>query len=233
MLWILVSLFFCWLIFREFRSRFVASAGYDRPESEPISVPYVATLTALALVFAWPPFNLWRFERFLAVKASELADSKRASVHCNTVFDSFFDSNYLAAGHANPQTGEIVIQYPWCDTLKNYRKHPQRANREELNSLNLLTHESMHVRGELNEALTECQAVQRNYRAAKMLGVPDDIARKNALDYYLGVYRDRGKIGGMQAPYFSDQCAPGKAMDERLSDSAWAGLPQQTIQAMP
>ena len=80
----------------------------------------------------------------------------------------------------------------------------------------------MHIRGEMNEALTECEAVQRNYRAAKLLGVPDAIAKKNALDYYNTSYQERGKIGGMAGGYYSDQCAPGKAMDEHLSDSTWA-----------
>jgi hypothetical protein len=29
-------------------------------------------------------------------------------------------------------------------------------------------------------------------------------------------------MGVMQGEYYSDQCAPGKAMDEHLSDSTWA-----------
>ena len=86
----------------------------------------------------------------------------------------------------------------------------------------MFTHESMHVRGELNEAIIECEAVQRNYRAARLLGVPDHIARRNALDYYNVLYQRRGTIGGMQGAYHSGQCAPGKALDERLSDSTWA-----------
>jgi hypothetical protein len=35
-------------------------------------------------------------------------------------------------------------------------------------------------------------------------------------------YQQREKMGGMQSAYYSDQCAPGKAMDEHLSDSTWA-----------
>jgi hypothetical protein len=97
-----------------------------------------------------------------------------------------------------------------------------RANGEEIASLAMFTHESMHVRGEYNEARTECEAVQRNYRAAKLLGVPDATAKKDALAYYYGDYMMREKIGGMAGDYFSDQCAPGKAMDEHLSDSTWA-----------
>ena len=117
--------------------------------------------------------------------------------------------------------GKIGIQHPWCDRLSSYLSHPSRATEEELSSLDMFTHESMHVRGQLNEAKTECEAVQRNYRAAKLLGVPDDIASKNALDYYNILYKRRAIIGGLTGSYYSDQCAPGKAWDEHLEDSTW------------
>jgi len=127
----------------------------------------------------------------------------------------------LAAGHANPRTGEIALQKPWCSTLMSYLSHPDRATDLELTSLNILTHESMHVRGEMNEARTECQAVQRNYRAARLLGVPDAIAKRNAVDYYNVTYKLRGEMGGLAGGYYSDECAPGKALDEHLIDSTW------------
>ena len=57
----------------------------------------------------------------------------------------------------------------------------------------------------------------------KLLGVPDRVARKNALDYYQNIYLSKGKIGGMQAAYFSVECAPDKAMDEHLVDSTMGG----------
>jgi hypothetical protein len=221
MLWILTSLFFCWLIFREFQGRRFARPGYDGPDPRPIYKPYLAVLVALAVAFAWPPFHYWRIERLLSAKATELADPHHAEVHCNTVFDTFLDREYLAIGHADPKTGAIVLQYPWCARLMDYLDHPDRANSEEISSLNMFTHERMHARGEYNKAKTECEAVQRNYRAAKLLGVPDKIARKNALDYYQNIYMLKGKIGGFQAPYFSVECAPDKALDEHLVDSTW------------
>jgi len=222
MLWILISLFFCWLIFREFQQS-MAPPGFDRPPPTPVYKPYVAILLVLALLFAWPPIHYWHFQRYLSAIATELADSHPAQVHCNTAFDSIFDRE-TTFSHANPKNGEIVFQPPWCERLMDYLDHPDRANQYELHSLNTLTHESMHVRGELNEAITECEAVQRNYRAAKLLGVPDYIARKNALEYYYGSYMQL-KVGGPNAVrYFSDQCAPGKEMDEHLSDSTWITL---------
>ena len=156
------------------------------------------------------------------MRASVLAEGRSAYVHCNTILDTLFDPEMLASGHANPETGKIAIQSPWCGTMMSYLRHPGRADREELFSLDMFTHESMHVRGELNEARTECQAVQRNYRAAKLLGVPDAIARQNALDYFNDGYQERGEIGGMTGAYYSKECAPGQDWDEHLPDSTWA-----------
>jgi hypothetical protein len=219
MLWILTSLFFVWCAFHEIRTSIVAPAGFSRPI--PVSKPYLAVVLTLAVFFAWPPVHTWFFERFLSAKATQLADNHRAKVHCNTIWDTMLDAEMLASGHADPATGEIGIQHPWCNTLRSYLRHPSRASSEELFSLAMFTHESMHIRGERNEARTECEAVQRNYRAAKLLGVPDAIAKRNALDYYNLLYRERGEGGIMQLEYYSDECAPGKAMDEHLSDSTW------------
>src|SRR5580704_7351938 len=152
MLWILISLFFFWCAFREIRGSLVAPAGFDSPM--PITKPYLTLVLALAVLFAWPTVHRWHFQRFLSEKATELADNHRAKVHCNTLFDTMLDSEMLAAGHANPRTGKIVIQKPWCSTLMAYLRHPARASLQELDSLDLITHESMHIRGELNEART-------------------------------------------------------------------------------
>ena len=216
MLWILGVLLFGGLAVRE-----VFGAG-RRDRQEPIYWPYLALVSALALACAWPPFSTWRFERFLEARAMQLAEGRPVSVHCNSVVDTMFDRNMLAAGHANPQTGDIVFQTPWCDVLRDYLDAPDRADDRQIASLNLFTHEVMHIRGELNEAVTECQAVQHNVRAARLLGVPDALAKAHARHYYEKLYAMRGQVGGYSGMYFSAQCAPGDVMDLKLPDSAWA-----------
>ena len=69
----------------------------------------------------------------------------------------------------------------------------------------------------------EVAAVQRNARAARLLGVTDDVARKSALYYYNVTYQRRAEIGGLAGSYYSSDCAPGKSLDEHLADSTWAG----------
>lgn len=215
MLLTLCALFFAGLAVREIFGNF----RQDRPD--PIFLPYLLLVSVLAVVCAWPPLSAWRFERFLEHKAMLLTDGKPATVHCNTVFDTMLDGQQLAAGHANPVTGEIVFQKPWCGHLRDYLDDPEAAGEREIISLNLFTHEAMHIRGELNEAVAECQAVQRNYRAARLLGVPDAVAKDSALRYYRRFYALRQGSGAHAANYYSADCAPGLALDERLPDSTW------------
>jgi len=220
MFWVLLSLFFCWLIYREYRATEVAPV--DMPLTRGVWKPYVYVLAVLAAVSIWQPIHTWLFEQRLSRIATELADSHVAHVHCNTVIDTMFDPHSTNIGHASPETGQIAFQYPWCNTLMAYLRHPKRADSEELESLALLTHESMHVRGEMNEARTECQAVQRNYRTARMLGVADEVAKRNALDYYYKIYMTRAYKEGDPDRYFSDQCVPGGELDEHLGDASWS-----------
>ncbi len=217
MFWILLALFFCWLIFCEFRS--TVSAPVDMPQPKQIYRPYVALMAMLALTCFWQPLHTDLFERRLSNIATALADHRRAHFHFNTMLDTLFDSESMNIGHAQPDTGQIAFQYPWCNSLMAYERHPEHASREELASLGLLTHESMHVRGERNEARTECQAVQRNFCSAKLLGVPERIARRNALEYYYSLYMLRSQKEGNPDSYYTDERAPGRAMDENLPNS--------------
>jgi hypothetical protein len=220
MLWWLLCAFFLSLAIREIYFGFVPRRGFDSPNPT-ISIPYVLTTAAIAAALAYTPIRHWQFEQFLTAKAKLLSESDKAFVHCNTFVDSVLDTNVFAAGHANPQTGRMVFQHPWCDDLMEHLKRPDKATLKGIHSVHLFAHEAMHIRGEMNEAKTDCQAVQRYERAAILLGVPEHLAKTHGMANYNGTYKQRGAIGGMAGQYYSDECAPGKALDERLPDSVW------------
>jgi len=69
-----------------------------------------------------------------------------------------------------------------------YLKDPAAANYKERFSIQLLAHEGMHVRGERNEQHAECQAIQRSYRTALMMGVPEKYAVQHSINYFLNEY---------------------------------------------
>ncbi len=79
----------------------------------------------------------------------------------------------------------------------------------------MFTHQSMHVRGDLNEARTDCQAVQRNYWAAKLLGVPDTIARRMPW-IITTIYTRQGGTWG--------SCRPNTFLRNALSGKPWTSI---------
>jgi len=117
------------------------------------------------------------------------------------------------AGYTFIDTGDVVFKAYWCKYLKNYLADPEGAADRERYSLMLLVHEAMHVRGERNEQKTECQAIQRHYRTALLLGVPERLARLHSVKNYREQYP--------RHPYYSAACKPDSEWDEKLSDSTW------------
>lgn len=220
MLWWAMAALFLWLALREVHYGFFARPGFATPQA--IDKSYVLVLLLIAAAFAYTPIRYWRFEQFLTDKARVLSESDKATVHCNTFFDTAIDPMSMASGHADPVSGRIVFQKPWCGVLMDHLRHPERMRREGIFSVQMFAHEAMHIRGELNEAITECQAIQRHARAARLLGIaPDALAKESATTYYRLHYQERKQIGGMLAAYYTDTCAPGKALDEKLADSTW------------
>jgi hypothetical protein len=219
-LWTIGSLFFLWLGVREIYFRFIPRSGFDRPTSS-IWWPYVALMLAISAALAYTPIQNWKIERFLTQKARILAEKNTASVHCNDLIDSLLSLDVFGGGHADPESGRIVLKNPRCGQMIDYLAEPGKATLDDIYVFHVFTHEAMHARGEYNEAITECQAVQRFVRAAVLFGVSEDLARKQGMIYYNSYYKKRGAIGGDGGRYYSDECAPGKALDEKLSDSTW------------
>ena len=221
MLWLITAGFFGWLVVRELTRPFVVRSGFAQPDRTPIDWAYVAVMGGLAALLLWQPVKYWSLERTLTKHARILAENSRAKVKCNSVFESWFDQNVFAAGHANPETGQIVLQYPWCGHLRD-QMGSAKLTREGVLAVHILAHEAMHIRGELNEAKAECQAIQRHYRTAKMLGLPDRVAVASGMRYYQVLYPMREQIGGLAGSYHSPLCAPGREWDEKLTDSTWS-----------
>ena len=90
-----------------------------------------------------------------------------------------------------------------------------RATLNAVSGVVTLAHESWHLRGIVNEARTQCYAVQTTEMVARRLGVTPRDARVIAL---------RVAADDSRAPegeYHSVQCRPGGAYDLRPDTAAW------------
>jgi hypothetical protein len=119
-----------------------------------------------------------------------------------------------ASGRPEPRT--LIKRRP-CADLERYLEGEQGApTRGEVVAVHVLSHEARHLAGQKVEAETECAAMQRDARTARLLGASPEEALALARTYWNEVYPE------MPADYRSAACAPGGALDERLPDPPWA-----------
>ena len=207
MILLLISAICIWLICREIFGPTDELGGF--------SLAYVLILAVLAFACARPVYKTWRLEHYLSEKASVIAERENVSVKCNSLFDTIFAGKglELLAGTAYFDTGEIFFEHGWCKNFSGYLDHPENPSDKELFSMHVFTHEVMHIRGERNERLTDCQAIQRNHHVAQLMGIKRRIARRNAREYYQTYYPKH--------PYFDKNCKPNGEYDEHLADPLW------------
>ena len=188
-----------------------------RPRSFPVWS--VAALAVLAVAAAVPGVRRRSQERQLSRVASVLV-GHRVTVHCQSFGQALSDVGnelgYVRYTDNGPEPSTLIKRDP-CGQLRSYaggaRSHPTL---DEVVAVHVLTHESMHMKGLLDEAQAECAAVQRDEQTAQLLGATVSEARALAVTYYLTVYPR------MPDDYREDGCGPGGEHDEGLSTAPWA-----------
>ena len=174
--------------------------------------PYFFIMLAISGALAFLPLKHLYFEYKLGKAVAELVGHDSATVNCQSTYESMFSMG--KAGFVRLSTMVIHMEERTCDDLKEYLKNPAGAGPAELYALHVLSHEAMHVKGELNEYKTDCMAFQRNHTMAKILGVPEGIANQNAIV----IHRYRSS----NHPYYSRECEPGGPYDENLPGAVWS-----------
>jgi hypothetical protein len=160
-----------------------------------------------------------RTEHRLGAAASAIA-GEPVSVHCQTLGEASVDLGpelgYVKFGADGIPERRTVIKWKPCRELASWlRSDKQHPSRDELIAVHVLTHETMHMAGSTDEAITECRAMQRDAAMARQLGADPEEARTLATDYWREIYP------AMSDAYRSAGCAPGGLLDEHLADPPW------------
>jgi hypothetical protein len=179
----------------------------------------VSLLGVLALVLATPTFLRHREEAKLDRVATVLVGA-HATVHCETLGNSFTDLSgdlgFVKFGADGVPEHHATIARAQCTDLKHYYHGDQaHPSLDEVVAVHVLTHESMHMRGQPVEALAECEAMQRDAETAQLLGATPQEGLDLAREYWITYYPN------MPGNYRSDDCKLGGALDEQLPDPPW------------
>ncbi|MCU1599635.1 MAG: hypothetical protein JWO22_344 [Frankiales bacterium] len=179
----------------------------------------VALLAVLGIALAVPVVRRHHEEDRLSRVASRLV-GHRVKVHCQSLGQALTDVGselgYVKYGEDGVPEQQTTIKRDPCGELrKYYGGNRHRPTTDEIIAVHVLTHESMHMRGLVQEDMAECAAVQRDEETAEMLGATPGEAAMLARLYWGTVYPD------MPEGYTTPDCRPGGALDEHLVTSPW------------
>ena len=178
----------------------------------------VTLLVVIAVALAVPTVLRHREEGRLAKVASVLV-GQPVTVHCQTFGQTFTDLSgdlgYVKYGPDGPEPHTTIMRGP-CGDLRNYYGGDQaRPSAQEIIAVHVLTHESMHMRGQENEAFADCEAMQRDAETAQLLGATPEEGLALARAYWITDYPN------MPDGYRSEECKLGGNLDEQLPDPPW------------
>ena len=182
-----------------------------------LSVTVLALLGAGLLV---PVVRHHRLEQRLDAAATALV-GQPVVVHCQTAGQELVDAGaelgYVRYGTDGvPERATLIKRAP-CAALRSYLSSAKAdPTQDEVIAVHVLSHEARHMAGVTAEAVAECQAVQRDALAARLLGATADQATLLARRYW------RLDYPRMSDDYRSPDCRPGGPLDERLPDAPWA-----------
>jgi hypothetical protein len=180
----------------------------------------VVLLAALAASAATPVVLNGVRERRLARVASAVVGATVA-VHCQGFGEAFVDAGielgYVRWGPGGVPERSTLIKRDQCHDLVAYQRSDKHdPSRAQVVAVHVLTHESMHMAGIVDEARAECAAVQRDAYTARLLGASAADARVLAGRYWRAVYPL------MPDGYRTRDCGPGAPLDEGGVDAPWA-----------
>jgi len=173
---------------------------------------------ALAMCCAVPLAAQVRLEARLEAAATTVAGAP-VQVHCQGLGQAFLDLGpelgFVAWGPGGVPEKSTLIKLEPCAHLRAWlasgKDHPTL---DQVVAVHVLTHETMHMIGIVNEAHAECAAVQRDTAMARALGASPTEAADLARTYWTEVYprMPEGYVGG---------CGAGGIFDERLPTAPW------------
>ncbi|MEN0128396.1 MAG: hypothetical protein AAGC49_03065 [Brevundimonas sp.] len=178
----------------------------------------VGLCLALALACAVPLWTAARLEGTLTRAATAVA-GQPVRVHCQTFAQAFTDLG-AELGYVRwdqdgkPERSTLIKRDPCADLRHWLASSKHNPSRDQVVAVHVLTHETMHMAGIMNEAQTECAAVQRDAAMAVALGATQAQAEALAKRYWTEIYPN------MPGDYVGG-CGAGGEFDEQLPSPPW------------
>ena len=208
--------------------------GYGRPRTTPIQTGLrtVSFIVALFVLFSgWQYLRRHENEQRLALVASQLAQ-REVGVSCPGFWTRLVEitphAGWVSFDEHGRPADDTQLSAATCRNLERLWRADRppsfsclgsstcaRSTLELVDGIVTLAHESWHLRGLLNEAQTQCYAVQSTERAARLFGIRPEDAHLVALSVAAA---DSASPFG---EYHSPECRPGGRYDLAPHTFGW------------
>ena len=192
----------------------------------------LALACSAAVFLGWGKYETRELEHRLGSIASDIA-GRHVGVHCQGVVGAALDVTGEAGSVMFGPDGKPAditdLKRDVCHRLGRY-PHEHGSARfactvsgtrcgldtlKSLHALQTLAHESWHLAGERNEAITECDALQTTAWVAEQLGATEAEGHAAARTVYEQLYPR------MPSEYQTSDCRDGGALDRHPQSSVW------------
>ena len=176
-----------------------------------------ALVAAVVALGAFNSFRVSTDERRLGEVASAIA-GRDVSVRCQGFFSELIDVAWRGGSVQFDASGEpadsAFLTRARCRALARLADGDEHTVAEAARGVETLAHEAYHLRGEVNEAVTQCYGLQTMKFAARKLGATPGEAVTLAR-YSWASYDD------LPDEYRTSECRDGAALDLRPQTSEW------------
>jgi hypothetical protein len=159
-------------------------------------------------------------ENKLNTAIREYTGNPEVSVHCQRFTEALGDvSPYKGYVKYNSDYTPTTVAQLDEDICRNLRSWiwGDKANPtiDQINAVHILTHEAQHLKGQINEAIAECDAIQADSAVAQLLGATSEQGQALADRYYRETYPR------MPARYSDSGCRQYGSLDRSSADGIW------------
>lgn len=128
----------------------------------------------------------WQYTESQATQVvQKISEREEGVAKCQRLSEAFTDAQVSVIGWvAYAEDNKALIKYSQCQELSSFLLTDKtQATDEQLQAIGVVFHESYHVKGEFNEATTQCLTVKHYAENLKMLNVPTNYRESYAARY--------------------------------------------------
>lgn len=161
---------------------------FIKHQKRPI-IPCLLVIAMLGL-FGVPEIQWLSLEHRASIAVAAISGNPNGKLVCQRFGETLLDSKSAIAGYVDwSQPDVAVLKWTQCEQLFKWMKSDKDSPAEdEIYAVHVLTHETIHVSGNRDEASTECMAVDNDSAMAQFLGASPAQGNHLATVYFKKVW---------------------------------------------